>query len=59
VVPWWSFTKTVLAATALALVRDHALALDQPIDEAPCALHPAPTASAHGRPRRLERVQVE
>ena len=27
-VPWWSFTKTVLAATALTLVRDGRLALD-------------------------------
>jgi CubicO group peptidase (beta-lactamase class C family) len=38
VVPWWSFTKTVLAATALALVRDGALALDQPIDGEPYVL---------------------
>jgi CubicO group peptidase (beta-lactamase class C family) len=29
-VPWWSFTKTVLAAAALALVRDGKLALDAP-----------------------------
>jgi len=28
VVPWWSFTKTVLAATALTLVRDGKLDLD-------------------------------
>ena len=28
VVPWWSFTKTVIAAAALALVRDRRLALD-------------------------------
>ncbi len=27
-VPWWSFTKTVMAAAALALVRDRRLALD-------------------------------
>ncbi|MCU9948926.1 serine hydrolase domain-containing protein [Pseudomonas sp. PDM13] len=27
-VPWWSFTKTVLAATALTLVRDGRLELD-------------------------------
>lgn len=32
-VPWWSFTKTVLAATALTLVRDGRLILDAPIDE--------------------------
>jgi CubicO group peptidase (beta-lactamase class C family) len=38
VVPWWSFTKTVLAATALTLVRDDALALDQPIDGEPYTL---------------------
>jgi CubicO group peptidase (beta-lactamase class C family) len=31
VVPWWSFTKTVLAATALALVRDGCLELDGPL----------------------------
>ncbi|HVC59214.1 MAG TPA: serine hydrolase domain-containing protein [Acetobacteraceae bacterium] len=31
-VPWWSFTKTVLAASALTLVRDGALALDRPVD---------------------------
>lgn len=30
-VPWWSFTKTVLAATALTLVRDGRLALDAPL----------------------------
>jgi CubicO group peptidase (beta-lactamase class C family) len=28
VVPWWSFTKTVIATAALALVRDGRLALD-------------------------------
>jgi CubicO group peptidase (beta-lactamase class C family) len=33
-VPWWSFTKTVLAATALTLVRDGTLGLDQVIDGA-------------------------
>ena len=37
-VPWWSFTKTVLAATALTLVRDGALVLDQPVDGAPYTL---------------------
>ena len=31
VVPWWSFTKTVIAAAALALVRDGRLALDAPL----------------------------
>lgn len=29
--PWWSFTKTVLAATALTLVRDGRLSLDDPL----------------------------
>jgi CubicO group peptidase (beta-lactamase class C family) len=37
-VPWWSFTKTVLAATALTLVRDGELALDQPVDRKPYTL---------------------
>jgi CubicO group peptidase (beta-lactamase class C family) len=31
--PWWSFTKTVLAAAALALVRDGKLALDEPLPD--------------------------
>lgn len=31
-VPWWSFTKTVMAAATLALVRDGALALDAPFE---------------------------
>ncbi|WP_104904496.1 serine hydrolase [Pseudomonas sp. LH1G9] len=30
-VPWWSFTKTVLAATALSLVRDGLVGLDDPV----------------------------
>ncbi|RDI56776.1 serine hydrolase domain-containing protein [Microvirga subterranea] len=30
-VPWWSFTKTVLAAAALVLVRDGSLALEEPL----------------------------
>jgi CubicO group peptidase (beta-lactamase class C family) len=38
VVAWWSFTKTVLAATALTLVRDGLLALDQPVDGRPYTL---------------------
>ncbi|CAG2150791.1 hypothetical protein LMG19282_03852 [Cupriavidus campinensis] len=32
-VPWWSFTKTVLAATALTLVRDRLLDLDAALPE--------------------------
>lgn len=31
IVPWWSVGKTVLAAAALALVRDGKLALDEPV----------------------------
>src|SRR5262245_16050813 len=30
-VPWWSFTKTVIAAAALALVGEGRLALEQPL----------------------------
>ena len=37
-VPWWSFTKTVLAATALSLVRDGLLGLDDPLPEGPFTL---------------------
>jgi CubicO group peptidase (beta-lactamase class C family) len=31
IAPWWSFTKTVIATAALALVRDGRLALDAPL----------------------------
>jgi CubicO group peptidase (beta-lactamase class C family) len=37
-VPWWSFTKTVIAAAALALVRDGRLALDEPLADRPYTL---------------------
>lgn len=37
-IPWWSFTKTVLAAAALSLVRDGLVALDQPLPEGPFTL---------------------
>jgi CubicO group peptidase (beta-lactamase class C family) len=37
-VPWWSFTKTILAAAALALVRDGRLALDRSIQGRPFTL---------------------
>src|SRR5688572_12303948 len=33
VVPWWSFTKTVIAAAALMLVRDGYLSLDREIEK--------------------------
>ncbi|MEN5302679.1 serine hydrolase domain-containing protein [Pseudomonas sp. TWI628] len=33
VVPWWSFTKTVLAAAALSLVRDGLIQLDDHVQE--------------------------
>ncbi|MFN4311518.1 MAG: serine hydrolase domain-containing protein [Ferrovibrio sp.] len=38
VVPWWSFTKTVLAAAVLALVRDGILHLDDSLPDAPYTL---------------------
>jgi len=31
IVPWWSFTKTVLAAAVLALVDHQWLDLDEPV----------------------------
>jgi len=37
-VPWWSFTKTVIAAAALALVRDGRLVLDEPLTNRPYSL---------------------
>jgi CubicO group peptidase (beta-lactamase class C family) len=37
-VPWWSFTKTILAATALVLVRDGRLALDRSVRSDPYTL---------------------
>ena len=37
-VPWWSFTKTLLAATALCLVRDGRLGLDSSILDQPFTL---------------------
>jgi CubicO group peptidase (beta-lactamase class C family) len=37
-VPWWSFTKTILAAAALALVRDGRLALDRSVASHPFTL---------------------
>ena len=37
-VPWWSFTKTVIAAAALALVRDGRFVLDDPLTNRPYTL---------------------
>src|SRR5262249_35480801 len=37
-VPWWSLTKTAIAAAALALVGDGRLALDEPLDSRPYTL---------------------
>jgi len=34
-VPWWSFTKTVIAAAALVLVQQKRLDLDQPLADRP------------------------
>ncbi|MBB2496611.1 serine hydrolase domain-containing protein [Aquipseudomonas ullengensis] len=36
--PWWSFTKTVLAAAALSLVRDGLVGLDDEMAEGPFTL---------------------
>ncbi len=36
--PWWSFTKTVLAAAALSLVRDGLITLDDTVAEGPFTL---------------------
>ncbi|VVO45282.1 serine hydrolase domain-containing protein [Pseudomonas fluorescens] len=36
--PWWSFTKTVLATTALSLVRDGLVGLDDPLPGQPFTL---------------------
>jgi CubicO group peptidase (beta-lactamase class C family) len=37
-VPWWSFSKTVLAAAALTLVRDRLINLDDRVTEGPFTL---------------------
>ena len=37
-VPWWSFTKTVIATAALALVRNGRLDLDEPLPNRPYTL---------------------
>ncbi len=37
-VPWWSFTKTVLCAAALSLVRDGLVDLDETLPEGPFTL---------------------
>ena len=37
-VPWWSFTKTVIATAALALVRDGRFVLDDPLTNRPYTL---------------------
>ncbi|MDA8486823.1 beta-lactamase family protein [Pseudomonas resinovorans] len=38
VVPWWSFTKTVLSAAALSLVRDGLIGLDETLPESAFSL---------------------
>jgi CubicO group peptidase (beta-lactamase class C family) len=35
-VPWWSFTKTLIAACALRLAEQDRLALDEPLSGLPC-----------------------
>jgi CubicO group peptidase (beta-lactamase class C family) len=37
-VPWWSFTKTVIAAAALFQVQNKALSLDEPVHAGPFTL---------------------
>src|SRR5262245_40796342 len=49
--PWWSFTKTILAAAALALVRDGRLTLDRLVPNRP--FHFAPTSAASSWPCEL------
>ena len=38
IVPWWSFTKTLIAAAALRLAEQGRLALDQPLSRRPYTL---------------------
>ncbi|MVV50834.1 class A beta-lactamase-related serine hydrolase [Pseudomonas sp. PB120] len=38
IIPWWSFTKTVLATAALSLVRDGQVELDDEVPEGPFTL---------------------
>jgi CubicO group peptidase (beta-lactamase class C family) len=38
VVPWWSFTKTAIAATALSLVARGKITLDEPLTAKPYTL---------------------
>lgn len=38
IVPWWSFTKTVIATAALVLVRDELLSLDRILENQPFTL---------------------
>lgn len=46
VVPWWSFTKLVIAAAALCLVRDRKVALDELLEERPFTLRQLPQHQA-------------
>ncbi|QUS38359.1 class A beta-lactamase-related serine hydrolase [Tardiphaga alba] len=38
IVPWWSYTKTLIAALALTLVRDRLASLDEPLAGEPFSL---------------------
>jgi CubicO group peptidase (beta-lactamase class C family) len=38
IVPWWSFTKTLIAAAALRLAEQGCLALNDPLADLPCTL---------------------
>ena len=60
--PWWSFTKTVLAAAALVLVRDGLVALDEPVEGKPYTLrhllqHRSGLANYGGFPAYHEAVE--
>jgi CubicO group peptidase (beta-lactamase class C family) len=61
-VPWWSFTKTILAAAVLVLVRDGAATLDTPLPGRPHTLrhllqHRSGLANYGGLPSYHEAVE--
>jgi D-alanyl-D-alanine carboxypeptidase len=61
VVPWWSFTKTLIAACALRLVQDGRLTLDAPLADGPYTLrallqHRAGVGNYSGLPEYHEAI---
>ena len=60
VLPWWSFTKSVIAAAALTLVRDGKLDLDEPIQSKPFTVRQLLQhhAGVGGAPARWHAPQV-